>query len=177
MSTESTTNEQEAPSAMPGSSPFDPMCWDHEPRLDGDGVFKLALEYIDCQTPPMMAVQTIHMDKWPDGTTCHRKTFAVLRRTQSGAREHQPMSVSETLWQALLSFCMDRCHIIHYDMRGGHRIRIESGSHDSKQWQFRGASWEQVTKKAVLTMMPGYWTNARTELRLPGSAATTTPKI
>lgn len=135
---------------------FDPMCWDHEPQLEGDGSFGLG--YIDVQTPPAMAVQTIPMDKWPNGTTCHRKIFAVLRQTQTGVREHQPMSVAETLWQALLSFCEVHCHLVHYDMRGGHRIRIESGNHDAKQWQFRGSSWEQVTKKAVCTLMPGYWT-------------------
>ena len=147
-------------SAVPCSSPFDPMCWDHDSRLDGDGRFELALDYLDCQSPPMMGVYSHHINGWPDDSICTRYTFAVPRRTTTGAREHQPMSVAETLWQALLSYCMDRCHIIHYDLRGGHRIRIESGNHDAKQWQFRGSSWEQVTKKAVLTIMPGYWTNA-----------------
>lgn len=141
--------------------PFDPLSWDHEPRLDGDGQFGLALDYSDIQSPPLMAIHTMHLGAWPDGTIQEHQTFAVPRQTSAGAREHQPMSVAETLWQALLSFCDHHCHVIHYDLRGGHRIRIDSGHHDGKCWHFHGASWEQVTKKAVLTLMPGYWMNVK----------------
>lgn len=142
-----------------GFVPFDPMSWEHDPRLEGDGVFGLALDYCDIQMAPLMGIYSVHQTAWPDGSRCQRKTWAVPRRPASGAREHQPMSIAETLWQALLSFCEHHCHTIHYDMRGGHRIRIYSGHHDGRHWQFHGSSWEQATKKAVLTLMPGYWTN------------------
>lgn len=162
MESEITTNTTQKPILSESSAlfvPFEPMSWDYDALLDGDGQFHTALDYCDIQSPPMMGIYTMHKSAWPDGSLHKRKTFAVPRRTASGAREHQPMSVAETLWQALLSFCEHRCHTINYDMRGGHRIRIQSGFHDGKQWQFRGSSWEQVTKKAVLTLMPGYWTN------------------
>lgn len=148
------------------STPFDPMSWEHDPNLEGDGAFGVALDYGDVQAPPLMGIYSIHQNAWPDGSRCQRKTWAVPKLTASGAREHQPMSIAETLWQALLGFCQHHCHTINYDMRGGHRIRIQSGHHDAKQWHFQGASWEQVTKKAVMMMMPGYWTNIESSNRL-----------
>ncbi len=69
------------------------------------------------------------------------------------------MSCAEALWVALLSYCESRNDKLLYDLRGNHRIRIDSGLHDGKRWEFRGSTWEQAVKKAVLTVMPGYWSN------------------
>lgn len=157
-------NPPQQPSSVDSNAlfvPFEPMSWEHDPSLDGEGCFGLALDYCDIQVPPTMGIYHVALTAWPDGQLVRNKVFATPRRSSAGARCLQPMSVAETLWQALLHFCDRHCHVIHYDLRGGHRIRIDSGHHDGKHWQFRGSSWEQVTKKAVLTLMPGYWTNSQ----------------
>ena len=129
----------------------------HDPELDTDGGFfchlKLHEQILDL--PKREKLKTLSFPNGPKAGDEVYGTATIYLHSLNGTL--QASSLAEYLWLVLLKLCDVECHTIHYDLRGAHRIRINSGHHDGRTQHFLGASFEQVVKKACLGMLPEFW--------------------
>lgn len=137
---------------------IDNLSYEFDPKLDVGGVIGQNHEHV--QRHP---IQSAIMNAWHDGTRVDGTIYALPRKTANGNVTLVPVSLTEVLWRALESFCEWDNSDLKYIQQSPTASRLFSlseihvGNFDRFR-KFCGHDFDQTVKKAVMSLIPGYWT-------------------
>lgn len=97
-------------------------------------------------------------DSMSPGITEHQLLLWIHRSDPAAPALPEPVTLHDYLWRCLCQHCSHACHTWHASQRGEFSLAIESGRHDGQRWQFQAATWNDLVERAVMTLLPGWWT-------------------